>query len=77
MKFEQLPLHDAVLEKLEYDWASKVLTVTGRLSVNPPVFFSLLFERVKSIAIPQQEDLGPSSSINDLVKKDREFLINM
>ncbi len=77
MEFEKLPLHDAVLEKIEYEWASKVLTVSGHRSVMPPEAFSLQFEDVTDVFVPQKEHWGASSSINDLITSEQEFLINM
>ena len=67
MRFESLPLHDASLRAIKYEWASHEIVVSGQLSSKDPKDFILTFRAATFLGIPHKNEWGPSSSINELV----------
>ncbi len=66
MKFESLPLHDASLKTIQYEWASHEIVVYGQLSSKEPTNFVLTFNSATFLGVPQKNEWGPSVSINEL-----------
>lgn len=81
MNFNDLPLHDASLFSINYDWENKTASITGSFynRINGETQkFTLEFAETSSIVIPHKEDWGASSQINKVVLTQRtEFIIAM
>jgi hypothetical protein len=66
MEFENLPLHDSVLETIEYQWDSHQVKISGSLCCKKPTSFNLVFIGVMNLEIPNKKEWGPSNSINEV-----------
>ena len=81
MNFNDLPLHDASLVSINYDWENKTASITGSFynRVNGETQkFTLEFSETSSIEIPHKEEWGASSQINRVVlAQSTEFIIEM
>jgi hypothetical protein len=65
--FSKLPLHDAILHELQYEWEKKTLTMFISAFVKPKenaVPRQILWQDVSEIIIPHQNPWGPSVFIN-------------
>ena len=67
MKFESLPLHDASLKNIQYEWTSHGVVLSGQLCAKEPTEFILTFKSASFVGIPHKNEWGPSVSINELV----------
>ena len=78
MEFESLPLHDASLNKIQYDWEIHQLNINGILCSKSHSKFKLIFESVSFVGIPHKYEWGESKSINELTTNGKGvFNINM
>jgi hypothetical protein len=61
-KFMELPLHDATLESICFDWQSG--TVSMNVHIADGSSSTLQFSSVKNLEVPRALPWGPSASIN-------------
>lgn len=67
MLFDQLPLHDATLDSISYEWAAKSVCLKGKLwdsASNSIGEFHLKFLDVEELNLKQNRIWGESSQIN-------------
>lgn len=73
MEFEKLPLHDATIILISYEWSAKAVSVVGNL-YNPATqkisIFKILFTNASLINIPHAEEWGSSDSVLETVVLD-------
>ncbi|WP_413665366.1 hypothetical protein ACG1BZ_09315 [Microbulbifer sp. CNSA002] len=77
MEFENLPLHDAILEEIGYSWGLKRAVLSGKLVSNVGSKFQLVFSNVLQMHVSNEESWGPSNSISDLDSDGTSYAINM
>ncbi len=81
MEFENLPLHDATLSSITYDWQSSTACVIGSYCNEASGCiekFVLKFSDANFVGIPHREDWGSSSQINSTVSDgDEVFNLEM
>ncbi len=80
MKFESVPLHDAVLTAVHLLWSEKTCVIELSAFVAPgrhAVPCRLAFHGVSDLRVPHQEPWGPSSSVNGGTENNGAFNIEM
>jgi hypothetical protein len=81
LEFEKLPLHDASVLSISYDWEGKLVSVFGKRSdyaTKKSSPFKILFSNVKLLSIPRMEEWGPSDCILETAQLSiSEFQIQM
>ena len=68
MEIDTLPLHDATLKAVEFDWAASTCTVY--LATSALSNCALIFAEVSEVALPKKQPWGPSSSVNTATARD-------
>lgn len=66
MNFESLALHDSTLTDIQYEWKSHEVKIIGLLFGGKPKYFNLVFSNVSLLVVPNEQEWGPSVSINEL-----------
>ncbi|MET0356960.1 MAG: hypothetical protein ABW044_09285 [Cellvibrio sp.] len=69
MEFQTLPLHDATLISINYEWQLKSVSIVGERynsSIQKISPFKILFTNVTLLSIPHSEEWGDSASILEL-----------
>lgn len=61
--------HDSIIETITYDWAEKLVTVTGLLCSHKKIKFNLIFIDCSMLVIPHSDEWGPSESILEIKKQ--------
>lgn len=77
---ESWNLHDAVLASLPFDWKDRSCVVTLAAFLDPgqpAVACSITFEDVSDLSVPHHRPWGPSVHVNDLVRTDEAFVLEM
>ncbi|EGR0594062.1 hypothetical protein FG071_19935 [Vibrio cholerae] len=64
MKFPDLPLHDSIVQSIEYLWEKKSVRVIGLQNSNDRVEFEIIFSEVSALNLSHMEPWGPSVSIH-------------
>ena len=81
MEFEKLPLHDASITSICYEWESKSVFIVGKRydsSIKQISVFTIQFTNAKLLVIPHAEEWGGSNSILETTKMTAtEFQIQM
>lgn len=81
MEFEKLPLHDARVISINYEWETRSVSIVGErydLLIQKKSVFKILFAKVKLLNIPHLEEWGSSNSILETVKLNQsEYRIQM
>jgi hypothetical protein len=81
LEFENLPLHDASVLSINYEWETKLVSIVGERynsSIQKTSIFKILFANVKLLSIPHTEEWGSSNSILETVKlNSSEYQIQM
>lgn len=80
MSFESLPLHDALLEKIVFDWPKAKVKVSLSAFVTKGLIavpYILSFESVTALECPRCNEWGPSNSILDAKSSGNEFTLQM
>ena len=62
-------MHDAVLESIVYDWPNNEVTLIDLLCSTMPSRFTIIFEGVLHLNVPNKSEWGPSNSINEVFDK--------
>ncbi len=80
MKFEQLPLHDAILDLIDIGWdeAFVKLNLHAFIEISKPALpCQLEFSGVTNFSCTRDNEWGPSSSVLEVNMVDGEFQMQM
>jgi hypothetical protein len=80
LSFESLPLHDAILEKIVFDWPKAEVNVSLSAFVTKgqiAVPYLLSFESVTELECLRCNEWGASNSILDAKSSGNEFTLQM
>jgi hypothetical protein len=78
--FSDLPLHDGVLQRIEYDWQKRSIRLDISAFIEPgepAVPHNLTFMGVQSLVCPQKDPWGPSMYINKPRSAPGHFVLEM
>jgi hypothetical protein len=78
--FEDLPLHDATLKSVHYNWDDSMVSLTlsiYALELNSSTPFQLTFEGCSDLHIPHLSKWGESSSVNTFVTENESYQLEM
>src|SRR6187431_278131 len=70
LDFENLPLHDACITSINYEWKAKLVSIVGERynsSIQQISIFKILFTSASLLNIPHSDDWGSSDSILETV----------
>ncbi|WP_411993651.1 hypothetical protein [Agarivorans sp. DSG3-1] len=80
MNFEKLPLHDALLDRIEIDWDNALVRLDFQAFIEvsePALPYHLLFRVVTDFRCSRENEWGPSNSILEAKAVDDEYHIKM
>lgn len=80
MSFESLPLHDALIEKIIFDFESSTLTIELFVFLNTSTTASqhrITFKDVNDFRCPRKNEWGPSNSVLETKFSNNEYMIQM
>lgn len=78
--FEDLPLHDATLRSVHYNWGDNTVSLTFAvyvLELKSTTPYQLIFNGCSDLHIPRLSEWGESSSVNTLTMKNEQYQIEM
>ena len=78
--FEDLPLHDATLKSVQYNWGDSKVSLTFSvytLELKGTISYQLIFEGCSDLHITHLIEWGESSSVNTLVMENESYKIEM
>ncbi len=78
--FEGLPLHDATLKSVHYNWDDSTVSLTFSvytLELKSTISYQLIFEGCSDLHIPHLSEWGESSSVNTHLMDNELYKIEM